>query len=150
MGGAPNQPHPAASAAVGGLQTTLLPKCSCLNATQRSTKREQCLFHGRGIFDPRHHTTGFLESFIWATEYLRQQKRNGRKGELQAGRVDRKWFSRVVEVQKLLKDGDSTAAARAWREYCGGASLEPGIYDTKFLTTFLKQYTDELKRPQGT
>ena len=103
-----------------------------------------------GHFRPQAHTTGFLESFIWATEYLQQKQRNGRKGEPQSGRVDRKWFSRVVEVRRLLKDGNNIAAARAWQEFCGGASLEPDSYDTKFLSTFLKQYTDEVKRLQGT
>ena len=81
---------------------------------------------------------------------MQQKQRNIRKGEPQSGRVDGKWFSRVVEVQRLLKDGNNIAAARAWREFCGDASLEPDSYGTKFLSIFLKQYKDEVKRLQGT
>ena len=56
----------------------------------------------------------------------------------------------MAEVQRLMKDGNNTAAARAWREFRGDASLEPDDYDTKFPSTFLRQYKDEVKRLQGT
>ena len=81
---------------------------------------------------------------------MQQKQRNGRRGEPQAIRVDRKWYSRTARMQRLLKDGNNAAAARAWREFCGDASLEPGSCDTKFQSTFLKQYKDEVKRLQGT
>ena len=81
---------------------------------------------------------------------MQRKQKNRRRGEPQAFRVDRKWCSRLARVQRLLKDGNNTAAARAWREFCGDASLEPDSYDTKFLSTFLKQYKDEVKRLQGT
>ena len=108
----------------------------------RQAWEEHCRAYGRGIFDPRH-SAEYLENFIWAAEYSQAQKKAGRKGETQAGRNDRKWLSRVVEVEKLLKDADwNSWHYQQWREHCNGSSLDPRSYDVRFL----KQVTDELQR----
>ena len=69
--------------------------------------------------------------------------RNNRQGETQAARNERKWLSRVVEVEKLLKESSwDSWQYRRWRDPCNGSSLDPRMYNVKFL----KQFTDDLQR----
>ena len=68
---------------------------------------EHCRAYGQGIFDPSRHSADYLQDFIWAADYLQGKKkagRNNRQCETQAARNERKWLSRVVKVEKLIKE----------------------------------------------
>ena len=112
---------------------------------------DQCRRYGRGILDPRYYDNGVLETFvICATDFLKRRPNNGRIGEPQAVRIKRKWCARVTQVQKVLNDGSNALAARIWQDFCGHDSTEPDECDTVFLSTFMRQYEEEVNRLQGT
>ena len=112
---------------------------------------EQCKKYNRGIFDHRCYDSDVLEAFVvWAKEFLKQRAQHGRVGESQAARIKRKWCARITQVQKVLYDGSNVLAASIWQDLCGDDLTEPDECDAVVLSTFLKQYEEEVKRLQGT